>query len=302
MAQQKKRGGYSPVNLTGPGTIFTLAFIALAIGMGLLLTRGVTPTSTLTTPEQTGDLEIIPETPDPSQKGLQLKTLRFKECGSKAAVGLLVDRSGSMGPKMNDLRSALTTFTQGLGNQSVVGMYSFSSNNYGATQISEDVPFSRYQNVKQKVSSTIQNLRPAGSTNTRSAFLFIKDKIIAATKQFPDNIFALIFLSDGIPERDPIDPDSGRCYSDYRGQRCFALSEDPTVDPDVSKAIRDAKIRIYSIAIYNKNDLSDIFFLPDMRNMMTKISSSDSYYETPDSSQLKKIYSDIATKICNDVK
>jgi hypothetical protein len=46
--------------------------------MGLLFTRGVTPKSTLTDPGETGDIEVVEETPIPGQKGLQLKTIKFK--------------------------------------------------------------------------------------------------------------------------------------------------------------------------------------------------------------------------------
>ncbi len=300
MANNKKSGfGFSPVSLTGPGTAFTLGFIGLAIGFGILLSRGVTPKSTLTDPGQDQSYEMVIETPAPNaQKGLQLKTIKFKECADKAAVGLLVDRSGSMGTKMNDLKSALTTFTGSLGAKSVIGMTSFSSNDDGATRVTEDVPFSRYLDVKAQVSQAIQNLRGLGSTNTRAAFTFMKDKIVAAQKKFPDNTFALIFLSDGVPQTNPRDCTSGREYNTH----CYANSEDPTQGTDLSQEIKDEKIRIFSIALYNANYPEDMYFLPDMKNLLQKIASTDSYYETPNTSELKQIYKDIAQKICNDVK
>ena len=73
MANRKRGGfGFSP-SLTGPGTIFTLAFIALSVGMGLLFSRGVAPKSTLTDPgDNNAEVELIMETPIPGQKGLQL--------------------------------------------------------------------------------------------------------------------------------------------------------------------------------------------------------------------------------------
>lgn len=300
---RKRGGGGFGINLTGPGTLFTLAFIGLAVGMGVLLSRGVTPRSTLSDPGETGDLEMVQETPGPNRNNLQLKTIKFKECGSKVAVGLLVDRSGSMkGAKIDNLKSALTTFSQSLSDQSVIGLSSFSSND-GATAVREDVPFSRYKDVKSQIPAAIQSLNAAGSTNTRTAFLFMRDKILAAQEKFPDQKFALIFLSDGIPETNPRDCASGRQYQTTTNLRCFANSEDPTQSPDVSKEIKDKGIKIYTIALYVPGNPEDEYFLPDMRSMMGKIATEptlSTYYEIPDPTQLKQIYKDISQKICND--
>lgn len=309
MANNRKRGGIFGngtssggrfgMSLTGPGTMFTVAFIALAIGMGVLLSRGVTPKSVLSDPGETGELELVLETPAPYGSRLQLKTIKFKECASKAAVGLIIDRSGSMrGAKVVNMQDALTAFTTGLGGQSVIGMVSFSSE---PREVSEDVPFSRYQDVKGQVASAIRSYNPpGGSTHTRAAFLLMKDKIIAAQKKFPENDFAMILLSDGIPENQSEAPScpSGRKFQN----RCFALTQDPTQLPSVAKEIRDAGINVYAIAIYDKNDESDIFFLPDMRNMMTNIVSDPAnFYETPDPTKLKQIYKEIAQRICSDL-
>ncbi len=292
-------GGRFGMSLTGPGTMFTIAFIALAIGMGVLLSRGVTPKSVLSDPGETGELEIVLETPSSNGSRLQLKTIKFKECASKAAVGLIVDRSGSMlGAKMNNLQDALSTFTTNLGGQSVIGMVSFSSGN---REVTEDVPFSRYQDVKGQVASAIRSYNPpGGSTHTRAAFELMKERIIEAQKNFPENNFAMILLSDGIPESEV---EASSCPSGRRfGNRCFALTQDPTQDPNIAKDIRDAGINVYAIAIYNKNDASDIYFLPDMRNMMQNIVTDPAnFYETPDPAKLKQIYKEIAQRICSDL-
>lgn len=304
----RRRGGYGfGINLTGPGMIFTLAFIGLAIGMGILLSRGVTPRSTLSDPGETGDLELVLETPGPNRNNLQLKTIKFRECGSKVAVGLLVDRSGSMrGAKIDNLKSALTTFSQTLSDQSVIGLSSFSSNDDGAIVVEENVPFSRYKDVKSTMPGAIQNLHAAGATNTRTAFLFMRDKILAAQTKFPDQKFALIFLSDGIPENNPADCASGRQFPKAGGgYRCFANSQDPTQSPDVSREIKDKGIKIYTIALYVPGNPEDEYFLPDMRTMMGKIATEptlSTYYELPDPTQLKQIYKDISQKICNDAQ
>jgi hypothetical protein len=312
MAERRKRGGYFGnggsssggrfgMSLTGPGTMFTIAFIALAIGMGILLSRGVTPKTVLSDPGETGDLELVLETPSANGSRLQLKTLKFRECASKAAVGLIVDRSGSMrGEKMTNLKDALSTFTTGLGNQSVIGMISFSSND-NSIETSEDVPFSRYQDVKGQVASAIKALYAAGSTHTRAAFALMKDRIIAAQKKFPENNFAMILLSDGVPE-DRSETGTNCPSGLLHGGRCFALSQDPTQEPSIAREIRDAGINVYAIAIYDKNDPDDVYFLPAMRNMMQNIvSSPTNFYETPDPTKLKQIYKEIAQKICSDL-
>lgn len=298
------RGRYLPISLTSPGSAIVLGFIALAVGMGILFTRGVAPKSMLSDPGQTGDLEVIPETPDPAQKGLQLKTIRFKECANKVNAGFLLDRSSSMqGPKITEAKNAITTFVQKMGDQSVVGLYSFSSPDNPKGTVSEEVPFSRYGIVKVSFPPALSQIAANGNTYTRVAFTFVKDKIIQASKDFPDNKTALIFLSDGIPHTAPEDCSSGRSIQKpgYK-PTCYANSQDPTLNGDLSQEIKDAGIRIFAIAIYDALSSEDQYFLPDMRTMMKKVSSPDSYYETPNPTELQQIYSDIATKICNEVK
>lgn len=80
MASNKRRGGGAsvPISLTSPGTIFTLGFIALAIGMGVLLSRGATPKSTLSGIDDKNTYQIVEDSPIPDQKGLQLKTVKLK--------------------------------------------------------------------------------------------------------------------------------------------------------------------------------------------------------------------------------
>lgn len=302
------QGGHYGMKMASTSKLMLGAFIFLAVATGALLTNGILPKSTLTPQSKDpGDFEIIQETPIPGVKGLQLRTIRFKACSNKASVGLLVDRSGSMaGPKMENLKSALSTFTLGLGDDSIIGMDSFSSNDGGATGVTENVPFSKNKDVKPQVASAISGLVALGGTNTRSAFTFMKDKLLAAKTKFPENPFTLIFLSDGVPETNPKDCASGIEFNGTSygttGARCFANSEDPTQAPSVAQEIKDAGIKIYSIAIYNPSESSDVFFLPSMRDMMKKVASPDSYYETPNPADLKTIYRAIASKICNEIK
>lgn len=294
MAKQKRRGGYAPFSLTSGSTI-VFAFLAVIIGASVLLANGIFPTKQLTDPGSTGELEIIEEPVFGGQRGLQLRTIRFRECANKAAVGLLVDRSGSMGgAKINDLKTALNTFTNTLGDESVVGLVSFSSNDVGATAVKEDVAFSRLSTSKNQLTQAIQGLNPLGSTNTRTAFEFMKDRILSATSQFPDQNFVLIFMSDGIPEST-----QRTCtVNPACGNRCFETTQDPTVNPNIAEEIKNAGIRVYSIALLDANDAC---FTNDLRNMMQNIASPNSYYETPNSSDLAAIYQEIASRFCEEI-
>lgn len=299
------RGSYG-IKFSSTSKLMLGAFIFLAIASGALLTNGILPKSTLTNPgDNGGDYEIVQDPPLSGQKGLQLRTIKFKACAKKAAVGLLVDRSGSMqfGDKMVNLKKALTTFTSKLSGDSILGMVSFSSNNNGYTAVREDLPFGKYKDNKTQAASAIGALRPEAGTNTRTGLVFVKDKILAAKTTYPDNSFVLIMLSDGIPETFPADCTSGRSARSKDGNnRCFANSQDPTRDPNVADEIKATGIKIYTIAVYDPTDPSDIYFLPDMRSMMQKIASPDSYFETPDSTQLTSIYNKITTRLCNDIK
>src|SRR4029079_7908559 len=133
-----------------PGTMFTVAFIVLAIGMGVLLSRGVTPRSVLSDPGETGELEIVQEPPGQNENRLQLKTIKFRECASTVTIDLLLDRSGSMGlltpsgvKKIDRLKEAVLALTQNSKDQSIIGFQSFDS-----SSITDDVPISYYKDVK----------------------------------------------------------------------------------------------------------------------------------------------------------
>lgn len=288
-----RRGAGGPFNITSPGTTILMLFIGVAIGFSILMTRGIFPASTLTDPGETGELEVVDDPLSGGQKGLQLRTIKFRECANKAAVGLLVDQSGSMGfgNKAQSLKTALTTFTSTLGDQSVIGLYYFSRTP------SEVVPFSRYKDVKGTVANAISRFSPYGPTYTRSAFQLISNRMIPALSAFPNNSFALILLSDGIPETDPRSCTAPACSPDR--QRCFATAEDPTVNPNLVDTVKQAGVRVFSIALY---DAGDTCFQNDLKSMMQRIASPNSYYETPNASDLQKIYKEIAQKICNEVK
>lgn len=288
MANKKKGGlGYSPVNLTGPGTIFTLAFIALAIGMGLLLTRGVTPRSTLTTPEQTGDLEIIPETPDPSQKGLQLKTLRFKECASTVTIDLLLDRSGSMREltpsgqtKISRLKEAVSSMVEGAKDSSIIGIQSFDGNS-----ITDDVPISYYKDIKSLIPLKLAALYPGSNTPTRDALDFSLNKLREALPKFKNRKFNFIFISDGAPCPGVGCPEN----------KTLGPDQDPRLfNPNPADEIKALGVNVFTLGIFSFNQTD-----PALSELLKSVASKpNNYYAASSGDQVKDLLKQISNRIC----
>ena len=295
-------GGGAHSLIGGAGGIF-MGFILIIIGGGLLLTGDFNPlpNDQLTDPPE-GVYEIDEESLkelDDKRGNLQLRTIRFKECGEQVAVSLLVDRSGSMaGQKIVGLQNALRVFSSSLGDESILGLISFSSIHSGIT-VREDIPISRYGDVKDAFQQAINSLNPPfGGTYTREALQFTKDRLIAAQSKYPEKTFALIIMTDGIPETDPIDCSSGRQYDRY----CFAASQDPSTPPDIINEIKDTNVKVYSIALYDPSNPKDLYFLPDMKRVLQTLASApENYFETPNPGDLERIYGEISTRICQSV-
>ena len=265
MANRKRGGfGFSP-SLTGPGTIFTLAFIALSVGMGLLFSRGVAPKSTLTDPgDNNAEVELIMETPIPGQKGLQLKTLKFKECSATTAVSMQLDITGSLGPYIEDLKKAVLAFTDPLSDDSILGIQSYNSGSPRTVVI----PIESYKLIKDQVKPAVMALRAGGSTPSYDAILFSGELLKEAQTKFPDRKFNYIFFSDGNP------------------------NVGPSTEADLaaaSKTIKDLGITVYAVGLGNIN-----------ASMIQAIASSpDTAVITSNSKELERIYKEIAQKICN---
>lgn len=251
------------VNLTGPGTVFTLGFIALAIGMGLLLTRGVTPRSVLSDPGETGDIELVVEPPDPDQKGLQLKTLKFRQCAAITAVTLQIDITGSMGPYINDLKSAVLAFTDPLSDESVLGIQAYNATNSRVIV----VPVGLYRDIKDFVRPRILSLTTDGGTPSYDALIFSGEILAEAIPRFPDRKFNFIFFSDG-------DPNVG-----------------PSTEADIAAAaqtIKDQGVTVYAIGLGNVK-----------ANIIRAVASDPSKaIIVRNSKELEAVYKQIAQRIC----
>jgi hypothetical protein len=278
MANRKHGGfGFSP-SLTGPGTIFTLAFIALSVGMGLLFSRGVAPKSTLTDlPDSDTEVELVIETPIPGQKGLQLKTLKFKECGSSVTIDLMLDTSGSMGDrtpsgqtKISRLREAVGELISNAKDTSIIGIQAFSTGN-----IREEVPVSYFKDVKGMITGRINSLSPGSTTPTHDALAFSRDVLKTAIPKFPtDRKFNFIFVSDGQPVPDSQDP------------RLFT--------PNPADEIKALGVTVYTLGIFDSGQQSN----PKLSDLMKSIATSpDNYYAASNADETKKLLAQISNRI-----
>lgn len=266
MANNKKRGGYG-LNLTSGGTPFLIGFIALAIGFGVLFARGITPSSTLTDPgPQSGGYEMIPETPVPGQKGLQLKTLKFKECSQTAAVDMQLDITGSMGGTIGDLKNAVFTFTDGLSDSSIIGIQAYNS----ITPQLEVIPVSLYKDVKNQIHPAVNALQAEGSTPSYDAITFSQQIIQAAIQKYPGKKFSYIFFSDGNPNSGP---------------------DTPADIAQASQGIKNLGVTVYAIGLGSNGGINQ-----DVLNAVA--SSPDEVYLAPTSDKLADIYKQIASRLC----
>jgi hypothetical protein len=287
MANKRRKGGFGfGVNLTGPGTVFTLGFIALAVGMGLLLSRGVTPKSTLSDPGEGQDYELIPETPDPGQKGLQLKTLKFKECANTVTIDLLLDRSGSMGDttpsgvrKLDRLQEAVGSLVKNAKDSSIIGFQSFSSDVNGiAPLLANDVPISYYKDVKSIFPTKLNALSPLGGTPTYEALNFSYNILREAIPKFPsDRKFNFIFVSDGEPQPPTQDP------------RLFS--------PNPADEIKALGVTVYSIGIFDGNQSNNSQLSELLKSIAT---DPNHYYAAVTADDTQKLLTQITNRICND--
>lgn len=281
----------------GKAEIFIVLLLAL---LGFVFVGGI-GTGNILSPAPAPS-ENIPIKPSDNSKddSLQLKTIKFKQCGSTTAVGLLIDTSGSMvfGSKMTDLKKGLTLFTSQFPDAGVIGMVSYSEG------VNNLVDFSYYKDVKSKVSTSINSLYPIGGTYSKNAFIVMKQKLDAARAKFPGHQFNLVFISDGIPETaatNSLCPGglSGQYCSPHRSVagacRCFAEEQDPT---DIANEVKKSGVRIFTVAYVDKEDAKQDSLL---QGLMRRVASSEGdYYLAPVENQVSSILAQISTKLCND--
>src|SRR3989344_3922432 len=142
---------------------------------------------------------------DPFQQNLQIdsfKPLGEPVCraGGKLAVSLLLDTSSSMTCanskgsrcKIEALKDAVTNFSKGLSDDTVVGVQTLERNYLN---------FSKFSDVKTTFEQSIKRIPMGGGTPTEKGLTISRDQIRAAKTQFPDYTnWVLVLLTDGCPK------------------------------------------------------------------------------------------------------
>jgi hypothetical protein len=225
---------------------------------------------------------------------LQLKTLDFQACSADATVDMEVDTSGSMAcpigvnssitpclpsnkSRIADLKTAVNSFLGNLGDNSLIGIQSFS--NINASNVV--IPVSYYKDVKGTVESKVNSLRPNGRTPTAQALRFSESVLKAAQAKYPDRKFVFIFVSDGLPV-----PAAGQ-----------AGDQDPRSAvnaPNPADEIKNLGVKIITIAIGNEFGGDQL--------MKSIASTPQDAYNAPTTEDLANIYQQIGGQICQDAQ
>jgi hypothetical protein len=293
--------------------IFFLVILILIISLSFFFVGGLTPGTNFKLTSYSDTASYIPSDQNQEAKpgqNLQLSLIKLKSCSSTVAVNFLLDHSGSMGfdegKKITNLRNAILSFKNKLADDNIIGLQAFSDD---WTNL---INPSLFKDVKGTIHKTVCSLTPTSATYTRDAFSKTEKVLDEAIAKYPNYKFALIFISDGVPETGHGDPPYPSCLSsDFCSQdprlatdcRCFSKDQDPTnfYDPsqtDVTKRIKDKGIKIFSIAFVDKSDakLNNV-----LESLLKRIATSeDYYYRAPNEEDIKTILDQIASKICQE--
>lgn len=235
------------------------------------------------------------------EESLQLGTIPFKKCSSIVTMDLLLDNSGSMDfltpsftTKISRLQQAVSTLTNKMSDDSIIGIQTFRSIGDSDPQpiLAEPVPISYYKDVKTILPSAIAGMPADGGTPTYDALTYTYQKLQEALPKFPDRKFNLIMISDGAPC-----PGIG-CSGPRAVQ---GKDQDPRIySPNPADQIKDLGVNIYTVGIYSggifgQQDPSE----PKLRELLIDIASSpDNYYEARTGDDVTSLLSQISNKIC----
>lgn len=299
---------FKSFNSRGSSLIIVL-LIALIITAGIFFTNGLF-TDTNKPPSDITEYKPLPTILNDNRVVLQLKTINFESCGDTAALGFLVDQSGSMdyGEKETKLKAALNVFASKFPPGGITGLRTYSDDTY--TPII--VAYNFFKNNKTDFAKAIRNMTPYQATHSKDAFAQVKTDLDAARSKpiFADYKFNLVFISDGIPESQsgldrlcpggllvngdprycgPYPPNPSQC-------RCFDPDQDPTQVAAQIKA-SDPDIKIFTIGYIH--DINDASFQIKLRDLMKNVASTpDDFYEVPSTNDITGILQQIITKVC----
>lgn len=257
--------------------------LGLIIATSLLLVGGIIPFNFQNSPNDTA--EYIPDVVVPAggDSSLQLKPITFKKCSGTVTVDFLLDRTGSMGritpsgkTKISRLKEAVRQLTDKLSDTSIVGIQSFSSNQTGINNITNDVPVSYYKDVKTLIPTKINALQAQGNTPTHDALAYSYTVLRNAQPLFKDREFSFILVSDGEPVPESQDP---------RG-----------FNPNPADQIKALKINVFTLAIYDSSQAKN----PKLSGLLRSIASKpENYYEAENADHVARLLEQIFTKLCD---
>lgn len=231
-----------------------------------------------------------------NNRNRQDQTGKPPACTKKGAIAFLIDVSASMeaNGKLTKLKEALNGFANKLPSETLVGLYTFSDRTFGEPK--ERVAFGPKTQLLTPVgNSPIDALSPEGATFMLDGFQLVQGKLSQAQIDFPKYQFSLILVSDGVPELIECDP-SHMPDNTCRPDRNYDYTQDPTLT-NIPDLIKDQEVRIYSIAMYDKDDLD--VSTNKLIKIMKSLASPDSYFdETANGGGLDATYERIKSSIC----
>lgn len=204
-------------------------------------------------------------------------------CVKPLDIMLVIDTSNSMvGQRLADAKTAAKNFIDLIPNETRVGIISFNCNVKLESGLVNLTTANRV-NLKNKINSFVAS----GSTSTGNAILEAQNEINSNARKNSNHI--IIFLSDGSPTS--------------KKSQCNLCDQTPTRETtctryakDQATASKEKGTIIYSIGLnLNTATAQGKFAESFMKNIS---SSDDKYYPSPDSSDLLKIYFEIAVNIC----
>ncbi|HLD01621.1 MAG TPA: VWA domain-containing protein [Patescibacteria group bacterium] len=319
---RKKRSFFSFLS-RGKLSLGVVVIMGLVLAGSLYIIGGVVPEGSKYKPLSDTPYELdfsnstVGDPSNPDQ--LKLKTVPFKECANTLAVDFLVDVSGSMAyklsigsdTKIDKTLEAIKTFARQLPDNAAIGVQKFGDGSFvpptGAAPV---VELQKYGDIKSTFDAQVNSMKPStttwsSATWTRKGFDLAKTKLSESidTNKFPGYSYAMIFISDGIPEYS-LDTSSNNCKipKSPNQQRCFSVTMDPRnpPGPDIAQEIKDKGVKIFSIALVsNETTNDDSYFVGSLTDLLKNVSSGTGYYEeTYDASRIPEMIKSVSSRVC----
>lgn len=307
-------------NLKGDGNIYVISILALVMAAAFALTSGLRPQFDET---PTNAQEVIIDEDsinNANENSLQLVDLKIKSfptivttpatspaltatptpvCGDQSIVAVLVDTSESMiqNGKNVALENALKNFKNNISPNTVFGLFAFGDNDLRPRERLSFAILSQQYGYDRIIS---EFKYPSGGTYMRDAFVDLNLRLdaVRTNPTYAGFRTSVVFISDGVPEVVPCVPSQTRGGACVSGVRNYSLAQDPTTSPNIIQTIKNKGINIYTVGIFNDNDLAAN---RELKVLLQGISSGTSYYKQSNdtASNLESLFSEIGRNVCS---